>query len=91
MLQRKCTGESKPPRPADRKKSVGSMLTDREVFIAALASIEINGDEAARRANEQAHRLGRIGKIGRSRDWVRVHGAIEEIQRLARHDDEQLN
>ncbi len=67
------------------------MLTDRDVFIAALASIKINGDEAARRASEQAHRLEKIGNVGRSRDWSRVHGAIEEIQRLARHDDEQLN
>ncbi len=67
------------------------MLTDREVFIAALASIEINGEEAALRASEQAHRLKGIGNVRRSRDWSRVHGAIEEIQRLARHDDEQLN
>ncbi len=67
------------------------MLTDRELFIAALASIEINGDEAARRASEQAHRLEEIGNSGRSRDWSRVQGAIEEIQRIARHDDEQLN
>ncbi len=67
------------------------MLTDREVFIAALASIEINGDEAALRASEQAHRLEEIGNFGRSRDWSRVHYAIEEIQRIARHDDEQLN
>ena len=67
------------------------MLSDREVFIAALASIEINGEEAALRASEQAHRLEGIGNTGRSRDWIRVHGAIEGIQRLARHDDEQLN
>ncbi len=67
------------------------MLTDREVFIAALASIEINGDEASRRASEQVHRLEEIGNVGRSRNWSRVHGAIEEIQRVARHDDEQLN
>ena len=67
------------------------MLSDREVFIAALASIEINGDEAAHRASEQAHRMEENGNLGRSRDWSRVHGAIEEIQRIARHDDEQLN
>ncbi len=67
------------------------MLTDREVFIAALASIEINGDEAARRASEQAHRLEEIGNFGRSRQWNRVQAAIEEIQRLARFDDERLN
>lgn len=67
------------------------MLTDREVFIAALASIKINGVGASRRASEQAHRLEEIGSVGRSRDWSRVHGAIEEIQRIARHDDEQLN
>ncbi len=67
------------------------MLTDREVFVAALASIKISGDEAARRASEQAHRLEEIGNVGRSRDWSRVQGAIEEIQRIARHNDEQLN
>ncbi len=67
------------------------MLTDREVFIAALASIEINGDEAARRASEQAHRLEENGNPRRSRQWSRVHTAILEIQRLARLDDERLN
>ena len=67
------------------------MLTDREVFIAALASIEINGDAAAGRAGEQAHRLEENGKFRRSRQWSRVQTAIEEIQRLARHDDERLN
>ncbi len=67
------------------------MLTVREVFIAALASIEISGDDAARRASEQAHRLEEIGNFGRSRQWSRVQTAIEEIQRLARFDDEQLN
>ena len=67
------------------------MLTDREVFIAALASIEINGAAAARRVGEQAHRLGEIGNFERSRQWSRVQTAIAEIQRLARHDDERLN
>ena len=67
------------------------MLTDREVFIAALASIEINGDGAARRASEQAHRMEEIGNFDRSRQWIRVLSAITEIQRLARHDDERLN
>ena len=68
-----------------------SMMTEREAFIAALASIEISGDDAARRASEQANRLEQIGKFGRSRKWGRVHSAIEEIQRIARYDDEQLN
>lgn len=67
------------------------MLTDREVFIAALASIEIHGDEAAQKASEQVQRLEQTGKMGRSRTWSRVHNAIEEIQRFSRHEDEQLN
>ena len=67
------------------------MLTDREVFIAALASIEISGDEAAARAGVQAHRLEGVGNMGRSRQWVRVRTAIEEIQRIDRYDDEHLN
>lgn len=67
------------------------MLTDREIFIAALASIEISGEQAALRAGEQAHRLERSGNFRRSRQWSRVHTAIEEIQRLARLDDERLN
>ncbi len=67
------------------------MLTDREVFIAAIASIEISGDAAARRANVQALRLEATGNIGRSREWSRVHNAIEEILRIDRFDDEHLN
>lgn len=67
------------------------MLTDREVFIAALATIEISGDEAAARAGVQAHRLKGVGNTGRSRQWIRVQSAIEEIQRIDRHRDEPLN
>ncbi len=64
--------------------------TDREVFIAALASIEISGEEAARLACLQAHRLKGIGNVRYSRQWSRVQAAIEEIQRTDRHDDEHL-
>jgi hypothetical protein len=67
------------------------MLTDREIYIAALASIEINGAAAARRAAEQAERLEVTGNMARSRQWNRVHAAIEEIQRLDRLDEEKLN
>ena len=73
------------------ERRVRAVLTDRENFIAALSSIEINGNEAALRTSEQARRVEKIGKFGRSRDSSRVHGAVEEIQRLTRHDDEQLN
>ncbi len=67
------------------------MLTNREVFIAAVASIEINGGEAARRACFQALRLEEMGNALRSRQWSRVQTAIEEIQRTDRRDDEHLN
>ncbi len=67
------------------------MLTNREVFIAAIASIEISGDEAARRACFQVLRLEGIGNVQRSRQWSRVQAAIEEIQRPDRYDDEHLN
>ncbi len=67
------------------------MLTDREVFIAAIASIEISGDAAARRAAVQALRLEGNGNVGRSRQWSRIQTVIEEIQRIDRYDDELLN
>ncbi len=67
------------------------VLTNREVFIAAIASIEINGDEAARRACFQALRLEEMGNARRSRQWSRVQTAIEEIQRPDRRRDEYLN
>ena len=67
------------------------MLTDREIFIAAIASIEISGDEAARRAGFQVLRLKGVGHRIRSRQWSRVQDAIEEIQRIDRYNDEHLN
>lgn len=67
------------------------MLTEREVFIAAIASIEISGAGAARRAAFQAVKLEGIGKVRRSRQWSRIQIAIEEIQRLDRHADEPLH
>ncbi len=67
------------------------MLTDREVFIAAIASIEISCNAAGRRAMFQAHRLEGIGNMGRSREWSRLQTMIEEILRIDRYEDEHLN
>ncbi len=82
---------ARPGRRARRDGAMRAMLTDREVFIAALATIEISGDEAAARAGVQAHRLEDVGNTDRSRQWIRVQSAIEEIQRIDRHHDEHLN
>jgi hypothetical protein len=67
------------------------MLTERDIYLAALASIEIHGDAAADRANEQVERLRKNGSWRRSRAWTRVQVAILEIQRDAREGDERLN
>ena len=74
---------------AERTRS--DMLTDREVFIAAIASIEISGEQAAHRAAFQAFKLEGIGKVRRSRQWSRVRFAIEEIQRIDRYAGEHLH
>jgi hypothetical protein len=66
------------------------LISDPDIFRAAMLLIDQHGEDAVLRAAKRAHKLLDEGDPDRSTVWRRILGAIDELTR-GRREGESLN